>query len=476
MYIANVDPPWDFEAWRTSARAAIMAEVEPDQIAWNADAQGDLLVGVDVSQLPPITQPPRVSAPFLSFANAVLCHRDGQRHGLLYRLLWRIAHGENRLLERVTDLDVHRALALQKSVLRDSHKMKAFVRFREIPGEADAFVAWFEPEHYIVDYVAPFFERRFAGMRWAILTPYRSAIWDGNALAFAAGSTRSDAPDDDSRESLWLTYYANIFNPARLNPQMMRSEMPQKYWKHLPEAALLPDLIRDAGLRVREMAEREPVAPRRRIPAPLVAPIAQTSAVESIALLRKAAASCQRCELYKPATRTVFGEGPEDARVVVIGEQPGDQEDLIGRPFVGPAGQLLDGALKEVGIDRSQLYLTNAVKHFRFEQRGKHRLHRSPARSHEHACQIWLEAEMAKIKPQWILALGATAARAVHGPNFSLTQQRGLWHRSTGGQEVFATVHPSWVLRQTRRDDAYQLFVDDLKRFSERISADKMDI
>src|SRR5690606_20674119 len=118
----------------------------------------------------------------------------------------------------------------------------------------------------------------------------------------------------------------------------------------------------------------------------------------------------------------------------------------------------------------------NAVKHFRFEQRGKHRLHRSPARSHEQACQIWLDAEMAKIKPQFILALGATAARAVHGTGFRLTEQRGIWQRSAGGQEVFATVHPSWVLRQERREDAYQLFVGDLKKFYERMFADEIKV
>src|SRR5690606_5788389 len=123
---------------------------------------------------------------------------------------------------------------------------KAFVRFRAVPGDGDAFIAWFEPEHRIVDRVAPFFARRFAGMRWAILTPYRSARWDGQALAFGDGALPSDAPPDDAHEDLWRTYYAHIFNPARLNPRMMRQEMPVKYWKHLPEAQLLPTLVREA--------------------------------------------------------------------------------------------------------------------------------------------------------------------------------------------------------------------------------------
>jgi probable DNA metabolism protein len=244
MILADVRPGWDSEVWRRAARAALCAEVAPERLTWSEEAQSGLLAGQDVLSLPASRAVPRVSAEFLSLANAVLCHRDPQRHALLYRMLWRIASGETQLLERAIDPDVHRARELEKSVRRDNHKMKAFVRFREIPGTTDAFVAWFEPQHYIVDRVAPFFARRFAGMRWAILTPYRSAHWDGEALRFGPGGTRADAPADDAQEDLWRTYYANIFNPARINPRMMRQEMPQKYWKLLPEAQLLPDLIR----------------------------------------------------------------------------------------------------------------------------------------------------------------------------------------------------------------------------------------
>ncbi|MEE7560716.1 DNA metabolism protein, partial [Xanthomonas sp. Kuri4-2] len=205
-------------------------------------------------------------AGFLQLAGAVLCHRDPQRHALLYRLLWRIASGERALLERATDEDVHRARQWEKAVRRDTHKMKAFVRFRELPGAEESFVAWFEPEHWIVDRVAGFFARRFAGMHWAILTPYRSVRWDGEALHFGDSALRSQAPADDAQEALWRTYYSHIFNPARLNPTMMRQEMPQKYWKNLPEATLLPGLIRDAGQRVREMSERAPEPVRRACP------------------------------------------------------------------------------------------------------------------------------------------------------------------------------------------------------------------
>lgn len=465
MVAAAVDPPWDLDAWRVPARAALCAGIAPQDVDWAGDAQGGLLADGDVVALPPVRAAPAVPAAFLSLAAAVLCHRDPQRHALLYRMLWRIADGERALLERVTDPDVHRAGVLVQAVRRDSHKMKAFVRFREVPGEVDAFVAWFEPEQHIVDRVAPFFARRFAGMRWAILTPYRSVRWDGAALAFGPGGQRADAPGDDAQEDLWRTYYANIFNPARLNTTLMRSEMPQKYWKHLPEAQLLPGLVREAGSRVRDMAARAPEPPRRRIPLPAAPVVVADDA--GIDALRAAARECRRCELWQPATQAVFGEGPEDARIMVVGEQPGDAEDLSGRPFVGPAGKLFDRALAELGIDRARLYVTNAVKHFRFEQRGKVRLHRNPERTHVDACAPWLAAELARVDPRVVVCLGATAAQAVLGRGFRLMAQRGTWQVLGEGRRAFATVHPSWVLRQREpgaSEAGYRGFVDDLRR------------
>nr|WP_255469410.1 UdgX family uracil-DNA binding protein [Pseudoxanthomonas sp. X-1] len=239
--------------------------------------------------------------------------------------------------------------------------------------------------------------------------------------------------------------------------------MPQKYWKHLPEAALLPELLQSAGARVREMAERMPEAPRRRIPEAAPEPVLRAD--DSLDAVRAAAAACRRCELWQPATRTVFGEGPADARIVLVGEQPGDEEDLSGRPFVGPAGKLLDRVLAELGIDRGALYLTNAVKHFRFEQRGKRRLHRNPTSSQVAACRPWLQQELARLDPKAIVCLGANAARAVLGADFQLMAQRGQWRVMADGARALATVHPSWVLRQPdakAREDAYALLRQDL--------------
>lgn len=182
--------------------------------------------------------------------------------------------------------------------------------------------------------------------------------------------------------------------------------------------------------------------------------------------LRKAAASCHGCDLYRDATQTVFGEGAERSRLMLIGEQPGDQEDLQGRPFVGPAGRLLEKALDEAGIDRRRVYVTNAVKHFRFTMRGKRRLHEKPNATQVRACRPWLESEIEVVRPGMLVLLGATAAQSVMGPDFRVSKQRGEVMQSSFGIPTLATVHPSSILRATdaeSREAALQSLIDDLR-------------
>ena len=186
----------------------------------------------------------------------------------------------------------------------------------------------------------------------------------------------------------------------------------------------------------------------------------------TIPKLVEAAARCKACDLWKRGTQTVFGEGPPQARVMFVGEQPGDQEDSQGRPFVGPAGQLLDKALKDAGIDRQQVYMTNVVKHFKWEPRGKRRIHKKPRASEIKACRPWLEAELKAVKPVVIVCLGATAAQSVMGAKFKLMQQRGELLPSTLGPHAVATIHPSAVLRapdSEGRRQAFEMLVADLK-------------
>jgi DNA polymerase len=182
--------------------------------------------------------------------------------------------------------------------------------------------------------------------------------------------------------------------------------------------------------------------------------------------LREAAASCQACDLWREATQTVFGEGAERAKLMLIGEQPGDQEDIQGHPFVGPAGQLLDRALEQAGIDRGRVYVTNAVKHFRWVRRGKRRLHEKPNAQQIRACRPWLEAEVETVKPQLLVLLGATAAQSVMGPDFRVSKQRGEVLPSPLGIPAVATVHPSAILRavdDASRHEAMESLVADLK-------------
>ncbi len=208
-------------------------------------------------------------------------------------------------------------------------------------------------------------------------------------------------------------------------------------------------------------------------------PVKVSSAAEfipphpSLAALRTAVQGCCGCDLYRYATQAVFGEGPRAARVAMIGEQPGDEEDRKGHPFVGPAGRLLDKALDDAGIDRSTVYVTNAVKHFKFEERGKRRLHKKPGASEIRACKPWLECEMLLVKPQVIVCLGATAAQSLLGPQFRLTKERGKFLTHPWAPHVTATVHPSAVLRapdSEQRHEEYRNFVADLKRVSKMLA------
>jgi uracil-DNA glycosylase family protein len=194
----------------------------------------------------------------------------------------------------------------------------------------------------------------------------------------------------------------------------------------------------------------------------------------SLAAVREAARHCRACPLWKPATQTVFGEGPARAKVLMLGEQPGDQEDLVGRPFVGPAGRMLDRALEELGIPREKVYLTNTVKHFKFVPRGKTRLHARANAAEQAACRQWLQAELELLKPKWIVCLGAMAAQAILGRQFRLMQERGAWRVLSPGVQALATVHPSFLLRQRDAEErarAYREFVADLAAVADVLAA-----
>jgi probable DNA metabolism protein len=448
MHFITLDNETDFEGWRKAARPLVLNDVAPSDVTWTV--QGDAPELFEPS--PPPSEVPQgtfsVSAKFVELAQSAVLHRDPERFAILYRLLWRLRKNHD-LLSIATDPDVALVAAMARAVHRDLHKMHAFVRFREIDHEQKPrYVAWYEPEHHIVEAAAPFFATRFADMAWSILTPDICAHWEGHGVTFTPGVGKAAAPSEDRLEETWLRYYASIFNPARLKVKAMQKEMPKKYWRNLPEASLIKPLIAGAERTATAMianAATEPHKSQKR-PEPSMKTRHSASA-GSIPALREEAAGCRACHLWKDATQTVFGEGPQRAQVMLVGEQPGDKEDLAGKPFVGPAGQMLDRALDQAGIDRNKVYVTNAVKHFKFVPRGKIRLHQKPNTAEIKACRPWYERELASIKPDLVVAMGATAAQSVLGKITPINKTRGRLIDLDDGLKALVTVHRCFLLR-----------------------------
>ncbi|MXO73980.1 UdgX family uracil-DNA binding protein [Altererythrobacter aerius] len=455
--------PDDFEFWRDQARALVQRDVPPDRVAWiEPGGAGDLFAGgrrrlpSPGADAPPV----RASRAFVQLAKTAICHSDPERFALLYRLLWRM-QGSPRLLEDGADPEVRRLDEMARAVRRDIHKMRAFVRFRLVEGgdggAGEHYVAWFEPEHHILRANAGFFVRRFANMTWSILTPRGSLHWDRAVLEEGPPAQRSDAPAGDPTEELWRRYYASIFNPARLKVGAMLKEMPRKYWKNMPEAALIPELVAGAQSRESQMVAAGTLEMGER--------------PTSLSAIDKAIHACRMCPIGLLDNRAVMGEGPRDAALMIVGEQPGDQEDLAGRPFVGPAGQLLDRHLERAGIDRRSAYVTNAVKHFKFVQRGKRRLHQTPTAKEVDICRWWLEGERELVQPRLVLAMGASAARGMLGKTVSISKVRGAPHPLEDGSELWVTAHPSYLLRLDgpAREEQSRLFDADLAAVKERL-------
>ncbi|GGD52816.1 UdgX family uracil-DNA binding protein [Croceicoccus pelagius] len=471
-YVVPMASSDDFDEWRDHARRLLMADVPPDRVAWTepGGSAGDLFSHGD-RRLPVPDHdatPPRVSKRFMNIAKTVLLNSDPTRFSLLYRVLWRL-QTKPRLIEDMADPDVRAMADMARAVRRDIHKMRAFVRFRVVEEEggpneskSEHYVAWFEPFHHILRHNAGFFTRRFANMRWSILTPRGSLHWDGETLREGPPATRADAPGGDPAEDLWRSYYASIFNPARLKVGAMLKEMPRKYWKNMPEAQLIPELIAGAQAREATMVEKGAIDMGER--------------PETLAAIDKAIHACARCPIGELNNAAVMGEGPQDAQrfsgLMIVGEQPGDQEDLAGRPFVGPAGQLLDVHLAQVGIDRSAAYVTNTVKHFKYVQRGKRRLHQSPTAKEIDMCRWWVESERMIVQPRLVLAMGASAARGMLGRTVSITKARGAPIPLEDGSELWVTAHPSYLLRLdgAGREEQERLFRKDLAAVAARLT------
>ena len=484
MIIVTMTSHANFSEWRDAARRLLHNDIDPCEVIWEERNSRPSLFGRSgkpCSELPLSANEIKAPAAFIAIAKRVVCHHDPERFAKLYRLLSRLQK-DRSLLHNAVDQDIIWLTECDKAVRRDRHKMHAFVRFRKVGVgrfKREQYAAWFEPSHYITELATPFFMRRFPNMDWAIVTPDCTATWDGKDLLFGPGGTKSDVPAVDAIEYQWKTYFNSIFNPARLKVGAMMAEMPKKYWKNMPEAVDIPDMVRMA--RSREQAMRSHAVSS---PNPLAATLVsqrpeRSETLDEFSTLSEAKLAierCRRCELYCHASQAVFGEGPENARIMIVGEQPGDKEDIAGRPFVGPAGKLLDDALIASGIDRTNAYVTNAVKHFKFKPRGKRRIHDRPnAREIDH-CRWWLETERKLVQPDVIIALGASAARSILGRSIKVSEIRGEPHVLTDGTKLIVTVHPSYLLRLPDAGMAAKernLFVRDLAVASDAMKAAK---
>ena len=460
----------DLDGFRQEARTLLARRVAPDHVHWSAGPYHDDLFATAPAPDDDLEAPTsgiNVPAAFVELCHTVILHSEPQRFALLYRLLWRLVH-EPGLRHDPLDPDMLKARELAQSVRRDIHKMHAFVRFRQVPDGDDPadplHVAWFEPDHHIVEANGPWFRRRFANMRWAILTPRRCVEWDRQQLRFRPGASRDEAPPADAGEQLWLTYYQSIFNPARLKLKMMQKEMPRKYWRNLPEAQLIAPLAAQAQERSGLMLEQPASVTLRRIPRfpdkPVLVP-----GTGSLPALQEAMEKCRECPIGALATQAVPGAGPLYASLMFVGEQPGDQEDLRGQPFVGPAGQLFERGLARVGLDRQAVFVTNAVRHFKFDLRGKRRIHKTPTQQEALACRHWLDEEIGLVQPRALVALGGTAARSLLGRPVAVLSERGQWFEREDGLRVLVTVHPSALLRMQPEllPSAFEEFVRDLQ-------------
>jgi uracil-DNA glycosylase len=445
----ELDGPTDLAGFRAAVHALVAANIAPDAVRFCVPSTDQAALFDDAQVLPSETllnSPPiALPAGFVALCETIVMHDEPQRFARMYALAYALHQGQTSWQDTL----LPQRIALEhmaQAVRREMHKTKAFVRFRPVLGDDGiTHVAWFEPSHHVVHAVAPFFVRRFAGMRWALLTPRGSAHWSGSALTFGPPADRASAPGADAGEALWLAYYRSIFNPARLKLNMMKREMPVRFWANLPEAASIGTLAAAAGVRTARMVE-EGAVPRLRRRSSVCSTQAQGN-VNAASRAPSLARECDRCEFAAQATQMVWGEGETGAALMLVGEQPGDREDLEGRPFVGPAGQLLRDAIASLKWPAKDLYFTNAVKHFKFEWRGKRRIHKTAAQQEALGCADWLEDEIEQVGPRAIVALGATAARSLLGTSVAVTENAGQWLQRDDCRPVLVLQHPAALLR-----------------------------
>jgi uracil-DNA glycosylase family protein len=422
----------DWIGWRRAARAYVLASVEPGELTWTVDGTS--------GPVPDIQGGFTLSRAWVSLLSLAFQAREPERFGLLYALVWR-AHRDGLALSGDDDPDTRIARRWAQAVRADAHRMRTQVRFARVDFLGrEHFLGWFAPDHFVLESNARLLARRDPH-GFTIVTPDGTAHRDEAGLRFGAGLR--DPGDDETLLAWWDVHHETILASSNQGGG-------------LPEAEDLDEIPRPM--------DQPPIGPV----------VLSTTHSGVIGQLARDASTCERCALCGPASQTVFGEGSGAFRVMFIGEQPGDQEDIIGRPFVGPAGQLLDVALEEAGIDRRRIYITNAVKHFKFTPRGRRRIHQSPSPQEIDICRFWLDEERKAVNPRLLVLMGGSAGRAVLGRPVAVTRERGRPFNLPDGGTAFLTVHPSYLLRQpdeASRAREYAAFVRDLRAVRDLISS-----
>jgi DNA polymerase len=455
MKIVSIEPT--FESWRKNARTLLEDKIHFEDVIWQTSTTGSLFDCMpDRSrEKPSLIKIPRE---FIVDAEFVSAFNDDSTWTLLYRLLYRIAFEQKKLMENPLDNDVLEFHRRMKLVGRDLHKMHAFVRFKEIKhNDESIYMAWHRPDYRILKFSAPFFTDRFNGMNWIIFTEDESMSWINNELSFGPGISQKEAEAYDETEELWKTYYASTFNPARLKVKMMKSELPVRHWATLPEAQLIDGLIKEAPYMVDRFIETQRTSAVASIPAN----------VSSLSELRTALPNCSACTICSKATAPVFGEGPVNADIVFVGEQPGLEEDIAGSPFVGPAGRLFMQALEEADIKREEVYLTNAVKAFKWKDQDGFKKHVNPSSFEISACRPWVKAELEMIRPKILVCLGASAAQSVFGKVMKVHESHGKVFQTSLSDYTIILPHPSVILRMPDLKEKERMLVQFLNDISD---------
>ncbi|MFM0627416.1 UdgX family uracil-DNA binding protein [Paraburkholderia xenovorans] len=458
----SIEP--SFAAWRRAARELLRQGVEPERIEWvefdscESVGSGTGSANTQDNSAAPAVATPAIPRELLAWLKTAACFCAPDRWSLLYRILWRWTHGERHVLD---PQDADGALLDQRiqSVEHETNDLVTLTLFRRRDPSMGApeFVGWYEPHHDLLAQAAERFAERMGDSTWMLATPQGAVFWNGmmlrisrpaaddgetscpehpqqNPLATQAllpGAMAGEATTSEPTEALWLAYYASAFNGAP-------APVPLRYWRTPPAGPPLPAQL--ARERSRLGAQSGTVT------VPEMPPLEYSAVTPPLREPTGPLATCRRCALWRNAKQAVAGAGPAQTALMVVGEQPGEYENQHGAPFTGPAGQLLDTVLARAGLDRAALYLTYAVKHYKWETLEQQRVHRTPARREVEACQYWLEHELTQIAPRVVVTLGATALKALTGAHVNLSEYLGqtIDH---GGRLIVPTWHPSYALK-----------------------------